>query len=82
MPRDYSAYRSYGEEAEGEKASGGLLAGIRRVLKAALNFGAPRTPTPAIVSKRNHDGFSTLGGKSEPASAANTNLNDNAQCTH
>lgn len=67
MARDYHAYRSYGEDSDQGSRGGalaGLMAGIRRFLKAALEFGAPRTPPATILRNGSRNGFSTLGTNS------------------
>ncbi len=58
--KDYHGYKSYGSEAEAD----GFVEGIRRRLRAALNFIARPTPTPTIISQGRARGYSTLGMKS------------------
>jgi hypothetical protein len=85
MGKDYHGYKSYGES---EGSPGGFIAGVRRRLKAALNFIARPTPLPTILSEGRVRGYSTLGAKSGlrrpddcPFPVAPPS-NENAQCTH
>jgi hypothetical protein len=84
MARDYHAYRSYGEDLDRKRvrrgALAGLITGVRRLLKAVLKFGAPRTPPGIVLRDGRRNGFSTLGTGSGlrrpadcpfPAAAAN-----------
>lgn len=64
MARDYHAYRSYGNEAPGRRASGGVLAGLIGNLKRALQAITRPTPSPVTLGKGGNKGYSTLGASS------------------
>lgn len=65
MTKDYHAYRSYGEDSKRPSGLrgviGGLIAWARRRLKAALEFGAPRTSSTVLLTRDSVSGFSVLG---------------------
>jgi hypothetical protein len=65
VARDYHAYRSYEEGPDRQGVRSGalaeLIAGARRLLKAVLDLGAPRTPPGIVLRDRRRNGFSTLG---------------------
>jgi hypothetical protein len=80
--RDYHGYKSYAEDA-GNTGSG-ILAGLIGALKSVLGVIAKPTPSPSVNLSKGGRGYSTLGARSGlqgAAEPANTQLNDNAQCT-
>lgn len=60
--RDYRGYKSYGDDADRSRASGGVLAGLIGAVKAVLAVIAKPTPTPVNLTKSR--GYSTLGSRS------------------